>query len=325
MSSAPDDLRPPRHRPLRDERLGLRAWRGVALRAFRAFREQGMTDWAATLAYYAILAMVPILLVAASLLTLLGASSLPETIANEFASLVQDKTSGTTASDSAEAVQELVQTALDQARGGASVALVISLVLAMNGASGAFAAAGRALNRVHHVQESRNFVRHKLADVATAGLVILLLALAAILFVLGGGFADSAFSWLGLSTDAPSVWGIVRFPVGVAILLVVIGIVYSRSPDFDDRRIRLFTTGSITALAAWVLASIGFLVYVEVAGFGSAYGALGGAIVLLFWLWLSAATFLFGAQVDAEIRRTRLLRNDGPPPIGLYLPPADGS
>jgi membrane protein len=311
--------RPRRLRPLRDPHLDARAWRGIAVRAFKAFQAQGMTDWAATLAYYSVLSLVPILLVAAALLTLLGADSLPTTIADEFASLVSDRTSSSTASSSAEAVRGLVQTALDQAKAGASVALVISVALAVNGASGAFAAAGRALNVVNHVPETRSFVRHKVADILTALLAIALMALAAILFVVGGSVADSVFSWLGLG-DAPIVWQVVRIPVGLAALLLVIGLIYSRAPDVERPRLKLLAPGVLTALAAWILATIGFALYVRFAGFGSAYGALGGAVVLLFWLWLSSAAFLFGAQVEAELERTRLVRGDGPP-VAMPLPP----
>jgi membrane protein len=319
MATDADDRRPARLRPLRDVELGPAAWRGIFARAFGEFRAQGMTDWAASLAYYTVLSLVPVLLVGAALLTLLGADSLPNTLADEFSSLVADRTSSATANDSAEAVRGLVQNALDQAKGGASVALAISLVLALNGASGAFAAAGRALNVVYHVPETRGFVRHKLADVLTAVTAIVLMAFAAILFVLGGGVADDVFDALGLG-DAPIVWQVLRIPVGIAALLVVIGLIYSRAPDVHEPKLRLFTAGTFTALAVWVLATIGFALYVRIAGFGSAYGALGGAVVLLFYLWLSSAAFLFGAQVEAETERTRLLRGGPPAAMGVPLP-----
>lgn len=317
MSAPTDHGRPARLRPLRDVGLDGRAWRGIFVRAFGQFRDQGMTDWAATLAYYSVLSLVPVLLVAAALLTLLGADSLPTTVADGFSDLVADRTSSSTANEGASAVRGLVETALDQARGGASVALVVSILLALNGASGAFAAAGRALNVVLHVPETRSFVRHKLADVATAVLAILLMAFAGLLFVLGGGIADAVFEWIGLG-DAPIVWQVLRIPVGLAALLLVIGLVYARAPDLHEPKLRLFTAGALTALLVWMLATVGFAVYVRVAGFGSAYGALGGAVVLLFWLWLSSAAFLFGAQVEAETARTRLLR--GAPPAAMGIP-----
>lgn len=318
MATDAEHPRPERLRPLRDVDLDARAWRGVYTRAFGQFREQGMTDWAASLAYYSVLSLVPVLLVAAALLTLLGADSLPGTLADEFSSLVSDRTSSATANDSAEAVRGLIENALQQAKGGASIALALSILLALNGASGAFAAAGRALNVVYHVPETRGFVRHKLADVATAVTAIVLMAFAGILFVIGGGIADEVFDALGLG-DAPIIWQVLRIPVGLAALLVVIGLIYSRAPDLHEPKLRLFTAGTFTALAVWMLATVAFALYVRFAGFGSAYGALGGAVVLLFYLWLSSAAFLFGAQVEAETERTRLLRGGPPAAMGVPL------
>lgn len=283
-----------------------------------------MTDWAAVLAYNTIMALVPVLLVAVSLLTLLGSDTLPKTIADEFLSLVQSKTSGTSASDAAKAVEGLVDTALQNAQRGAGITLVVSILLALNGASGAFAAAGRALNRIHHVEDARGFVRGKLASIGLATVVIVLMAAAAALVVLGGGIADDVFSWIGVQ-NVPSVWPVLRIPLALIALLVAINIVFTFAPDIPARGMRLFSAGAVTALAMWTLVSGFLLAYVQIAGFGSAYGALGGAIVLLFWLYLSSAAFLFGGEVDAEAERTVLMRDNEPPAIhGAAPAPADG-
>ncbi|MFA4929518.1 MAG: YihY/virulence factor BrkB family protein [Patulibacter sp.] len=271
-----------------------------------------MTDWAAVLAYNTIMAIVPVLLVAASLLTLLGSDTLPQTIADEFLSLVRDETSGSSADDTADAIKGLVDTALSNAQGAAGVTLVVSVLLALNGASGAFAAAGRALNRIHHIEDGRGFVRGKLANVGLAGVVIVLMASALALTVVGGGIATDVFGWFGLD-GAPLVWSILRIPIALLALLGAINIVFTYAPARSPRRMRLFSAGAMTALAAWALATVLVVAYVQIAGFGSAYGALGGAIVLLFWLYVSSATFLLGAQVDAEAERT-VLMNDGAPP-----------
>jgi len=322
MASPP---RPARLLPRRDARLPPTTWKGIATRAFAAFREQGMTDWAATLSYHAILSLVPILLVAAAVTTLVGASSLPGTVADEFVGLLRDHTSSRTADASADGVRELVADALDQAKGGASVALVLSVALALNGASGAFAAAGRALNQVHHVNESRGFVRHKLADMATALLVILVLGLAAATVLIAGGIGDSLFSTLGLGDVARTVWNVLRWPICVLLLIVALGVVYRRAPDLDRGEglepVPFVTVGAVAALVLWCLSSAGFVLYVQIAGFGSAYGALGGAVVLLFYLWISAAAFLLGAELDAEIERTLLMRTGGPPGAAAGPPP----
>lgn len=314
MPITADEPRPERLLPTRRDRLAWREWPAVLKRALSAFLAQGMTDWAAVLAYNTIMALVPVLLVAASLLTLLGSDTLPQTIAEQFLTLVQDKTSGTSASDAANAVESLIDTALENAQRGAGVTLVVSLLLALNGASGAFAAAGRALNRVHHAEDARGFVRGKLASIGLATVVIVLMAVAGALVVVGGGIASDVFSWLGV-TSVPSVWPVLRIPLALVALLVAINVVFTYAPDIPRRGMRLFSAGALTALAAWTLATAFLMAYVQIAGFGSAYGALGGAIVLLFWLYLSSAAFLFGGEVDAEAERTVLMRDHEPPAI----------
>lgn len=314
MRISSDVPRPDRFLPSPRERLAWREWPAVLKRALSAFLAQGMTDWAAVLAYNTIMALVPVLLVAASLLTLLGSDTLPKTIADEFLSLVQDKTSGTSAGDAANAVEGLVDTALQNAQRGAGIALVVSVLLALNGASGAFAAAGRALNRIHHVENARGFVRGKLASIGLATVVIVLMAAAAALVVVGGGIADDVFAWIGIES-VPSVWPVLRIPLALVALLLAINIVFTYAPDIPRRGMRLFSAGAMTALTAWTVVTAFLLAYVQIAGFGSAYGALGGAIVLLFWLYLSSAAFLFGGQVDAEADRTVLMRDHEPPAI----------
>lgn len=314
MAITTAESRPDRLLPARRERLAWREWPAVLKRALSAFLSQGMTDWAAVLAYNTIMALVPVLLVAASLLTLLGSDTLPKTIADQFLSLVQDKTSGTSAGDAASAVEGLIDTALENAQRGAGITLVVSVLLALNGASGAFAAAGRALNRIHHVEDARGFVRGKLASIGLATVVIVLMAAAGTLVVVGGGIASDVFSWLGIER-VPSIWPVLRIPLALVALLVAINVVFTYAPDIPRRGMRLFSAGALTALAAWTLATGFLLAYVQIAGFGSAYGALGGAIVLLFWLYLSSAAFLFGGEVDAEAERTVLMRDREPPAI----------
>jgi membrane protein len=309
-----DDPRPARLSPARRRSISPREWPQVLKRAISAFLSQGMTDWAAVLAYNTIMAIVPVMLVGAALLTLLGSDTLPQTVADEFLSLVENETSGTSASDTAAAIKGLVDTALRNAQSAAGVTLVISVALALNGASGAFAAAGRALNRVHHLEDGRGMIRGRLANIGLAAVVIVLLASAMTLTVIGGGIADDVFGWIGLD-GAPVAWSILRIPIALLALLGAINIVFTYAPARGTHRIRLFSPGALTALAAWVIATGIVVAYVQVAGFGSAYGALGGAIVLLFWLYVSAAAFLLGAQVDAEAERTVLMRDGESPAL----------
>ena len=87
-------------------------------------------------------------------------------------------------------------------RGGAGIGLVIGIALSMYGASGAFGAAGRALNRVMRVDEGRGIVRRKALDLACTLVVIVVAVVALLLVFLGGGVARQLFGELGLGATA---------------------------------------------------------------------------------------------------------------------------
>jgi membrane protein len=89
------------------------------------------------------------------------------------------------------------------------------------------------------------------------------------------------------------------------VLLFAFGGIYRFGPDRENARWRLFTLGSVTALAVWLAASGGFAWYVSNLGsYNKAWGSLAGVIVMLTWLWLSSLALLFGAEIDAEAERT---------------------
>ena len=117
--------------------------------------------------------------------------------------------------------------------------------------------------------------------------------------------SDSA---IGIGSTATDVWDIAKWPVLVAVLILMIGILYHAAPNVKLPGFRWITVGSSFALVIWILASALFAFYV--ANFGSydkTYGTLGGLISLLVWFWISNLALLFGMQLNAERERSREL------------------
>jgi membrane protein len=212
------------------------------------------------------------------------------------------------------------------ASGGAvSAALVISLLLALNGASGAFGAAGRALNRVHAVDEERGFVSRKLNDLAMTLVIVLLLLFVIAALFLGGGLASDLLGTIGLGDTAATIWSIARWPLALAAMLADYALVYAYAPYLEPRRVRWISPGAVAGVAIWIVGSIGFGIYIRnFSSYGAAYGAAGAAIVLLLWLWLSSCAFLFGAELNAELERARTGRAGDAPPATV-TPQGQGS
>jgi membrane protein len=303
----------------------------VLIRAFKKFEADEMADRAAALTYYMMMSLFPALLVGVSLLGLLGDRSLV-TNAVEYA---QDNGAPDEVSDALEA---LLTKTVDAAGGAVSSALVLGLVIAVYGASGAFGAAGRALNHVYGVKESRGFVAHKLADIGYTLLVIALAIVALVSLFLGGDLAGDLFGTIGIGDTAASVWRVARWAIAIAAVLGIYGIIFSFAPDIGARRRRIISPGGLVGVGIWILASAGFGLYVSNFGrFGATYGAFAGAIILLLWLYISSIAFLFGAELNSVIdhqgRATAPARGQpetrGRPADGygrdVLAPPAAGS
>ena len=76
------------------------------------------------------------------------------------------------------------------------------------------------------------------------------------------------------------------------------------APDRDDPKLRWVSVGAVVAVVVWVLASVGFSLYVNLFGsYNKTYGALAGIVILLMWLWLSLVAVLLGAEINAEMEK----------------------
>jgi membrane protein len=268
------------------------------VRAGKSFLAHHMTDRAATLTYYAMMSLFPTLLLGVTLLGLVGQQGLVTDATNY---LLDHGVDPSTANVVRRALQNLVNTS-----GGAlGVTLVISIALALNGASGAFGASGRALNIVYGAEESRGMVRRKLIDVAATLAVIVLFAVVLAAVFLGGEIAHDLFGKIGLGSTAASIWSYARWPVALVAATVAYGVVYGMAPDIEPRKVRWLTPGAVVGVVLWIALSLGFSIYIRnFSSYGAAYGAFGAAIVLLLWLYLSANAFLLGAELNAELERS---------------------
>jgi membrane protein len=269
----------------------------VLVRAVKNFLAHQMTDRAATLTYYAMMSLFPGLLVGVTLLGLIGQQGLVPDATNYLLDHGVD-------ADTAGVVRKVLQNMVSASGGALGVALIVSIVLALNGASGAFGAAGRALNVVYRAEENRGMVRRKLTDVFATLVVIVLFAVVLGAIFLGGQIADDLFGKIGLGSTAATIWSYARWPVALVAATAAYGIVYGLAPDIEPRRIRWITPGAIVGVVLWIVLSLGFSIYIRnFSSYGAAYGAFGAAIVLLLWLYLSANAFLIGAELNAELER----------------------
>ena len=284
----------------------------VTKRTGLAFYDDQMTHHAAALTYYCLMCLFPVALLALSLLGLLG--QYPETyeaIVNYLDEVAPP--------DVVSAVDSSLRSALES-QDRAFFGVLIAVVLAFYGTTGALEAARRALNVVFEIKHGRSFLRRKTVDVLFSIVLIVLVLTTLVLVFVGGGFADDIFGFAGLGQTAADVWSVARWPAAVCVAMLVFSLVYWVVPDVKHRSFRWITPGAAIGVAVWLGISLAFSLYISnVADVGAIYGAFAGAIVLVAWLWLTNVAMLFGAELNAEIERERELTEGVPPSETLDL------
>ena len=256
------------------------------------YDDQG-THHAAALTYYALMSLFPTLLLAVSLLGLLG--EFPATY-NAIVGHLRGVVPAVTLAPLAAAVRAALKS-----RGTAAAALILAAVTALYGATGYLEAARRALDVVFEARRGRSFVRRKLIDVASTFVLMALVLSTLVLMFAGGSIAREV-----LGGEAASVWRIVRWPGAFASALVVFSFIYYVTPDVRLCAFRWTLPGALTGVSVWLAASAVFSEYLaNFRSFNVTYGSFAAAIILLVWLWLTNVALLFGAEVNAEIQRAQ--------------------
>jgi membrane protein len=265
----------------------------VAKRSAVSFYEDQGTHHAAALTYYALMSVFPTLLLAVSLLGLLG--EFPATY-NAIIGHLRGVVPGAILAPLDVAVRAALKS-----KGTAALALVVAILTALYGATGYLEAARRALNVVFEASRGRSFVRRKLIDIASTFVLLALLLATLVLMFAGGDVAQDT-----LGSTAASVWRIARWPGAFASALLVFSFIYYVTPNVHQRAFAWITPGALAGVAMWLAASAAFSGYLaNFKSFNVTYGSFAAAIILLVWLWLTNVALLFGAEVNAEIDRAR--------------------
>jgi membrane protein len=276
--------------------LGSRSWFGVLKRTVRDFSRDNLTDWAAALTYYGILAIFPALLAVVSVLGLVGHSATQPLIDNL----------GKVAPGAARQIFTNAIHNLQHSQGAAGVLFVVGLAGALWSASGYVAAFMRASNAIYGVEEGRPLWKTIPTRVLVTLALLLMLALAAIGVTLTGGLAKQVGRLVGIGHTAVTVWDVAKWPVIALVVTTMLALLYWAAPNVRHSRFRWVSPGSLLALAVWLAASAGFAIYVaNFSSYNKTYGALGGVIVFLVWLWISNIAVLLGAELNAQLERGR--------------------
>lgn len=261
------------------------------------FREDNLTDWAAALTYYGLLSLFPALIALVSIIGLFGDPQSTTQKVTDIVAQIGPESAAETFSGPIESITSN--------RSAAGVLFVVGLAVALWSASSYVGAFMRASNIIYETPEGRPFWRLRPLQILVTLTMVVLLALLALALVLTGPIVDDVAGPLGIGDTAVTIWDIAKWPVMIAVVVLMIAVLYYASPNVRLRGFRWVTPGSIVALVSWLIASAAFALYV--ANFGAydkTYGALGGVVVMLIWLWITNLALLFGHQLNAERERS---------------------
>jgi membrane protein len=271
---------------------------GVLRSTVTEFRDDNLTDWAAALTYYSVLGIFPALLILVSILGLVGESATQPLIDN-----VQTVAPGP--------AQEIFTSALENiqdTRKTAGMLFVAALATALWAASGYVGAFMRASNSIYEMEEGRPLYKTLPVRFGLTLVLVVLLAATVIGVTITGGLAQQIGDLVGVGSTAVEVWQIAKWPVLLLIVSLMVALLYWAAPNVKQPGFRWISPGSLLAVFGWVVGSAAFTFYVSNFGaYNKTYGALGGVIVFLIWLWLSNLMVLLGAELNAVLERGRKL------------------
>jgi membrane protein len=261
----------------------------LVTRTVRESLKDRIAGLAAELAYYLCLAVGPASLALVSLIRLFPSPHMADAIAARLGPFAPT------------AITDLIRGQLSDSSTAEHASLLsLGFAFAIWSSSSATVAMMDIVNRAFGIAESRPWWKLRLLAIAlTLGLaVIILIALG---FVLVGPQLVEHLASFGTPSFVIWTLKILQWPVVVVVIAVAIGLLYYFGSDATHDW-RWITPGAVLASALWMLASVAFRIYVVNFGkYDETYGAIGGGIVVLLWLYLSSFALIIGAELDAEI------------------------
>lgn len=285
-----DDTKVPGEDATRPGEIPTKGWVQIAKRGWGEAKTDQVPLLGAGVAFFAFLSLFPALV---ALVGLYGLFADPAVIATQVGSLTQ-----ALPGDARTLITDQITSLTSGGRQGLGLSVIISILVALWSASGGVSNLVTAVNTAYDEEDNRNFIKKRgLALLLTLGAMIFLVLVLGLLAVV----PPLLESFLGDSPVVRFLLLAARWVLLVVIIAAALAVLYRVAPDRDAPKMRWVSVGAVVATVIWLLASIGFSVYVSTFGnYAKTYGVFAGIIVLLLWLWITSYAVLLGAEINAE-------------------------
>lgn len=288
-------------------RIPLRGWKDVLLRVKDELKRDNVPIVAAGMAFYAMLAIFPGLI---AMISLYGLVADPADVQQQIAAL-----SGMLPPSAQELLSQRLEALVTSSSATLGLGLVVSVGAALWSASAGMKSAITAINIAYDEKEERGFFKLRaLALLFTLGAILVVLLSLALVAVL-----PALFDWIGLGETGQIVIAYGRWPLMALLVMASLAILYRYGPCRDKPGWRWVSWGAVASTVLWLGLTALFSLYVSNFGsYGETYGAIGGVIVLMLWLFLSSFVVLLGAEINSEVEhQTTIDTTTGEPrPLG---------
>jgi membrane protein len=274
-------------------KLGGLRWRELAKRVWREIQEDEVFGRAAELSYYFLLALFPLLLFLTSVIGLvLGSGTGTRHALFSYLSRVMPPSAF-----------ELIDSTMSEVSAASGAGkLSFGILAALWAASNGMGAITQSLNVAYDVKESRPWWRQRLVSIGLTIALSVLIITALGLVVGGGRIADWLVHAYSLGSMFAVTWKVVQWPVVLAFMVLAFALIYYFAPDVREQSWQWLTPGAALGVVIWLLVSLGFRLYLHFFNsYSKTYGSLGAVIILMLWLYFTAAAILIGGEVNAEI------------------------
>jgi membrane protein len=270
-------------------------------RTVTEFSEDNLSDWAAALTYYGLLALFPALIALVGLIGLVGD---PVSTTKTITQIVTKIGPSSAAQTFAGPIKSITSH-----KSTAGLMGIVGIAVALWSASSYVGAFMRASNVIYETPEGRPIWKLRPLQMLVTLVMLVLLVLVALALVLTGPIVSAVAGPLGVGESAVSIWDIAKWPVLLFVVILMFAVLFYAAPNVKLAGFRWVTPGALFALVVWLLASAAFAFYA--ANFGSydkTYGTLGGLVIFLVWMWLTNTALLLGMELNAERERSRELK-----------------
>jgi membrane protein len=266
------------------------SWKELARRTYQEALADNCLGLAAQLAYYFFLALFPALLFVVALISFVPVEGLLDTITGMLARVAPTE------------VLTLVQGQIIKiARDKDGGLLTLGMIGTIWSTSSGVTAIIDTLNQAYDIQEGRSWWKVKALALGLTVALAIFIVISFALVLVGPTLAERVAVWAHLGPVFEWTWKILQWPVIFSMIAFAIAIIYYYAPDAEQQWVWI-TPGSVFATVLWLLISLGFKIYVSRFGsYNATYGAIGGVIVTMVWLYVSALAVLVGAELNAEI------------------------